>query len=195
MERVCLPNFPTAADGLRKAAEQLELCDHLPAVDNGVRMLQKMDAIMDRLDQLGQKVEALDQKVDALDRRVDALDRKVDALDRKVDALDRKLDQKVDALDQKFNALDQKVTTLNRNALVRQRNSHVIRGDMNLVPPYSVLTGEVIEDFPRNIDELGRLPVREIEKLLRSLGETVAGSAAEKKRSLSWACGLLSREF
>lgn len=68
------PDFPIAADGLRRAADQLERCAHLPAVDGGVHTMQMMQALMERFDRLehnmrrgfadlGERMEALDQKV------------------------------------------------------------------------------------------------------------------------------------
>lgn len=45
----------------------------------------------------------------------------------------------------------------NRNAVVRARNGTVVRGDMVLLAPHSVITGEVIAPFPDNVDQLERL--------------------------------------
>ncbi|KAM4060292.1 hypothetical protein HRG_002104 [Hirsutella rhossiliensis] len=150
------PDFSTAAGALRLAAEHLELCDNLPAVDGGARLAQRMDAVLEQLTMLN-------RKVDGIDRRMDVLDRKV--------------------------------TVSNRNAVVRARNATVVRGDMDLVPLHSVLTGEVIEGFPDNVNQLERLHVRDVDQLLRHMGESTAGSAAEKKRNLKFATGLVTREL
>lgn len=117
-------------------------------------------------------------------QRMDAVLEQLALLNRKVDGLDRRMD-----------SLDRKVTVSNRNAVVRARNGTVVRGDMDLVPLHSVLTGEVIEGFPGNVDQLERLHARDVDQLLRHMGESVVGSAAEKKRSLKFACGLVTREL
>ncbi|PNY28871.1 Uncharacterized protein TCAP_01205 [Tolypocladium capitatum] len=122
------------------------------------------------------------QRMDAVLEQLTLLNRKVDILDRKVDGLDRKVD-----------GLGRNVSVLNRNAVVRTQNSTVVRGDVDLVPLYSVLTGDVIDGFPRNVDQLERLPAREVDQLLRHLGESAVGSAAEKKRNLKFALGLVTR--
>ncbi|KAF4584258.1 hypothetical protein GQ602_005631 [Ophiocordyceps camponoti-floridani] len=118
----------------------------------------------------------------------------VDGGDRLVQRLDAVLEQ-LAMLNHKVDGLDRKVTVSNRNAVVRARNGTVVRGDMDLVPLHSVLTGEVIERFPSNVDQLERLHARDVDQLLRHIGESVVGSAAEKKRSLKFACGLVTREL
>lgn len=64
---------------------------------------------------------------------------------------------------------------------------------MDLARPYSVITGELIDGFPSNMDQLERLHVREVDNLLRHLGESVTGLAAEKKWILKFASGLITR--
>ncbi|KYK60327.1 hypothetical protein DCS_01464 [Drechmeria coniospora] len=70
----------------------------------------------------------------------------------------RDLNRKVDGLDQKVDGLDRKITILNQNALVRAQNSTVERGNTPLVPLYSILTGNLLEGFPPNMEQLERLP-------------------------------------
>ncbi|POR32795.1 Uncharacterized protein TPAR_07003 [Tolypocladium paradoxum] len=164
------PNFGTISGSFDALSEQFALCANLPAVDGSARLMQRMDAVLEQLTLLNRKVDGLDRKVDGLDRKVDGLDRRVDGLDRKI-------------------------TVSNRNAVMRAQNSMVVRGDMDLVPLYSVLTGEVIDGFPQNLDQLERLHARDVDQLLRHLGESVVGSAAEKKRNLKLASGLITRSL
>ncbi|KAF4585672.1 hypothetical protein GQ602_004977 [Ophiocordyceps camponoti-floridani] len=161
------PDFGQVAHSFRHAADHLERCGNLPAVDGGARLMQAMETIMERLTTLEQ----------TMNRRFDQVERRVDGLDCQLQAMDRK------------------VTVSNRNAVVRAQNSTVVRGDMSLVPLYSVLTGEVVEGFPVNVSQLERLHARDVDQLLRHLGESVAGSAVEKKRNLKFACGLVTREL
>lgn len=68
------PDFPLAAEGLRLAANQLERCAHLPAVDNGTHVMQMMQALMERFGRMEQEMR---QGFADLRERVNALDRKV----------------------------------------------------------------------------------------------------------------------
>ncbi|KAM4060269.1 hypothetical protein HRG_002135 [Hirsutella rhossiliensis] len=149
------PDFSTAAGALRLAAEHLELCDNLPAVDGGARLAQRMDAVLEQLTMLN-------RKVDGIDRRMDVLDRKV--------------------------------TVSNRNAVVQARNATVVRGDMDLVPLHSVLTGEVIE-VSLTMSTSWRDCMYGTSINCYATWESTAGSAAEKKRNLKFATGLVTREL
>ncbi|KAM4065518.1 hypothetical protein HRG_012872 [Hirsutella rhossiliensis] len=68
------PNFSTAAGGMRLVAEHLELCENLPAVEGGARLMQRMDTILERLATMEQAMRRgfldVGQRVDALDRKV-----------------------------------------------------------------------------------------------------------------------------
>jgi len=46
----------------------------------------------------------------------------------------------------------------NKNSIVRSENGVVVRSSMDLVPLYSVVTGEVIPDCPRTLGDLESLP-------------------------------------
>lgn len=70
------PDFSTAADGLRRAADELERCANIPAVDSGVHVMQMMRALMERLEGMEQQMrrgfEGLGERMTALDRKVTA---------------------------------------------------------------------------------------------------------------------------
>ncbi|KAF4585429.1 hypothetical protein GQ602_004734 [Ophiocordyceps camponoti-floridani] len=128
------------------AADHLERCGNLPAVDGGIRLMERMDMMMDRLIALEQTI----------NRRFDRVERRVDGLDNKVDGLDRK------------------VTVANKNFMARLENSIVVSGEMVLVPLYSSRTGEEIANCPSTLAELERLSPQEAADLLRELDETRA---------------------
>ncbi|KJZ68835.1 hypothetical protein HIM_11775 [Hirsutella minnesotensis 3608] len=161
------PDFGRVARSFRTAADDFERCGNLPAVDGGARLMLTMEAMMERLTALEQ----------TMNRRFDQVDHRMDAFDRQLQAMDRR------------------VVVSNRNAVVRAQNSTVVRGDMNLVALHSVLTGEAIDGFPQNVNQLERLHARDVDELLRHLGESTAGSAAAKKRNLKFATGLVTREL
>ncbi|KAM4060302.1 hypothetical protein HRG_002112 [Hirsutella rhossiliensis] len=110
-------------------------------------------------------------------------------------ALEQTMNRRFDQVDRRMDGLDRKVIVSNRNAVVRARNGTVVRGDMDLVPLHSVLTGEVIDGFPRNVNQMERLHARDVDQLLLHVGESVVGSAAEKKKNLKFATGLVTREL
>lgn len=66
------PDFGQVAHNLRDTADHFERCGNLPAVDGGVRLMQRMDAILEQLALLNRKVDGLDRRMDALDRKVSA---------------------------------------------------------------------------------------------------------------------------
>ncbi|XP_044724242.1 uncharacterized protein HRG_02138 [Hirsutella rhossiliensis] len=101
-------------------------------------------------------------------------------------ALEQTMNRRFDQVDRRMDGLDRKVIVSNRNAVVRARNGTVVRGDMDLVPLHSVLTGEVIDGFPRN---------HEMWTSYCSTWENPSGSAAEKKKNLKFATGLVTREL
>ncbi|PHH90062.1 hypothetical protein CDD83_4634 [Cordyceps sp. RAO-2017] len=107
--------------------------------------------------------------------RLDALDRKLDDLDRKVDGLDRK------------------VIVSNRNAVARAQNTTVVRGNMELEPLYSMITGERLENFPQTLDQLERLQLPAVNDLLTHLGEAPRGRLEERRRQLKLVSGLVIR--
>ncbi|OWT42345.1 hypothetical protein VFPPC_18534 [Pochonia chlamydosporia 170] len=49
------PDFSVAAGGLRLAADNLELCQNIPGVDDGRRQLQATERLMVRLDEIQQE--------------------------------------------------------------------------------------------------------------------------------------------
>ncbi|KAF4589397.1 hypothetical protein GQ602_003286 [Ophiocordyceps camponoti-floridani] len=173
------PDFPFAADGLRRAADQLERCVHLPAVDGGIQTMQMLRALMERFDRLEHNIR---REIGGLGERIEALDQKVDALD-----------QKVDALDQKVDALDHKVTAANKNSTARTRNSVVTRRSDDLSPLYNATTGERITRFPRKLRDLESLNEDRVDAILAALGEPVEGEAEERKRWLKYAVGVTTQ--
>ncbi|KAF4585957.1 hypothetical protein GQ602_005262 [Ophiocordyceps camponoti-floridani] len=149
------PDFPIAADGLRRAAEQLERCANLPAVDSGVHTMQMMQALLQRFDRLEQSM-----------RRGFA------------------------DLGERMDALDRKVTISNKNLTARMRNSVVDHSAVELSPLCNATTGEPIAGFPRKLSDLGLYTMRQVDALLRELGEPVQGSADDRKRWLKYAIGV-----
>jgi len=58
------PDFTAAAHGLRVAANNLDLCPNLPAVDGGAGLVRRMDRMLDQMALLHRKFDDLDRKVD-----------------------------------------------------------------------------------------------------------------------------------
>ncbi|KAF4592180.1 hypothetical protein GQ602_002479 [Ophiocordyceps camponoti-floridani] len=100
---------------------------------------------------------------------------------------------RLDALDRKVDGLDRKVTVSNRNAVARAQNSTVIRGNMELEPLYSMVTGERLDHFPQTLDQLERLQLPAVNDLLTHLGEAPRGRLEERRRQLKLVSGLVTR--
>lgn len=75
------PDFSQVAHSFRDAADHFERCGNLPAVDGGVHLIQRMDAILEELAALRQTIQ---RRFDEVDRRIEDLDRRVDGLDQKI---------------------------------------------------------------------------------------------------------------
>lgn len=68
------PDFGVVAANLSEVADHLGRCAHLPAVDGGARLSDRMDLMMEQLVALRQLVQ---QGFTDMGRRMEALDRKV----------------------------------------------------------------------------------------------------------------------
>ncbi|KAM4065516.1 hypothetical protein HRG_004180 [Hirsutella rhossiliensis] len=152
------PDFDQVAHHFRDAADHFERCGNLPAVDGGVRLMQRMDAMMERFAALEQTVR-----------------------------------RGFTDMAQRMDGFDRKVTVTNRNAVVRAQNSTVVRGNMDLEPLYSVLTGDRLDNFPQTLDQLERLPLPAVNDLLTHLGEEPRGRLEERRRHLKLAVGVTTR--
>ncbi|PHH82085.1 hypothetical protein CDD83_3368 [Cordyceps sp. RAO-2017] len=185
------PNFSLAAESMRTVADQLERCGNLPAVDGGARLAETLQTVLERIDALERTIH---HRIDTLERtihhRIDTLEKTVH---HRIDVLESTMQRRFDEVEQRMTDLDRKMTFSNRNAIARAHNGTVERGDTPLQRPYSLLTGDLIDGFPSNMDQMDRLHGRDVDNLLRHLGESDEGSAAEKKRRLKLASGLIKR--
>ncbi|KAF4504667.1 hypothetical protein G6O67_008092 [Ophiocordyceps sinensis] len=92
-------------------------------------------------------------------------------------------------LGEQIRLLDYKIVAYNQNMIARARNRAVILGDVALWPLHSIETGEVIPNFPQDVNHMDALSARDVDGFLRHLGEPIRGSAPEKKRKLKIASG------
>lgn len=108
-----------------------------------------------------------------------------------------------------------------KNVVARQHNGSVTHGSVPLGAMYDVHTGELISDFPANLNDLDRMEgefwkerttklrtvwkltweipwfflgiVGQVDSLLRRLGETAHGREDARRRQLVAAVGVLHR--
>ncbi|PNY24338.1 Uncharacterized protein TCAP_05727, partial [Tolypocladium capitatum] len=146
-----LPNFPALARGLKVVSDEAALLANLPAVDGGVR-------IVDRRDSFEQ----------AIQTRLDRFEQATQATQTSLDSLEENMQRDFDNLAKRIEALDLKVAV-------------------------TVVTGEVIDTFPRTLGDLESLSIRQVDELLRQLGEPVQGVANERKRLLKYAVGVMTQ--
>ncbi|PNY20398.1 Uncharacterized protein TCAP_07424 [Tolypocladium capitatum] len=169
------PNFSVAAGGLRLAAEHLELCENLPSVDGGARLMQTMDAVLVQLTLLNQKVDGLDRRMEGLEHRMDGLERRMDGLVNRMDGLERK------------------VTVSERNGATRMENSTAVRREASLAPLFSPETGTEIPGCPNTVEEAGAMSARDVDRVLRQLGASTAGNPQDRRRRLLLALGVTTQ--
>ncbi|KAF4589056.1 hypothetical protein GQ602_002945 [Ophiocordyceps camponoti-floridani] len=152
------PDFGLVAANLSEIATHLSRCAHLPAVDGGARLAERMDLMMEQLAGLRQTVQ-----------------------------------QGFTDLGQRMGTLDRKVTASNKNFTARTRNSVVTHRTVDLSPLCNAITAEPIEGFPRKLGDLESLSIRQVDALLRELGEPVQGSADDRRRWLKYAVGVTTQ--
>ncbi|KAM4060301.1 hypothetical protein HRG_014226 [Hirsutella rhossiliensis] len=102
------------------------------------------------------------------------------------------LNRKVDDLDVRMKNLDRKVTVANRNSVARAQNSTAMHGNGDLVPLYSVVTGERLNHFPPNVARLEGLDALSVDYFLWHLDEPVVGSVEDRRRNLRLTAGLIT---
>lgn len=159
------PDFPLAVRSLETLTEQVARCQNLPATDGGLRLAQALEGIRNDMR----------NEMRTVNRKLDDLDRKMDGLDRKVQDLDRRM------------------TVAERNGVSRMENSSAMRPDAGLAPLFSLETGVEIPGCPSTMDEAGALSSRDVDRILRQLGASTAGSVQERRRRLLLAFGVATR--
>ncbi|KAG5999422.1 hypothetical protein E4U21_006856 [Claviceps maximensis] len=203
------PDFMQVANNVRIVADNFERCKNLPAIDGGVQIMAMLNTMMNKMDErfvgLEQRFEKVEQRLGRIEQRLDGVERRLDGVERRVGAVEQRLttvEQRLTTVEQRLTTLEQDVQQVrtelkisNRNAMVRAQNMGVTSVDKRLVPLYSVLTGEEIEGFPETMNQLEKLPAREVDRILRHIGESVEGTASAKKQILKFATGPLSRPF
>ncbi|KAF4513656.1 hypothetical protein G6O67_000899 [Ophiocordyceps sinensis] len=88
----------------------------------------------------------------------------------------RAVNRKLDDLDRKVGGLDRRMTVAERNGVARMENSSAMRPDAGLAPLFSLETGDEIPGCPSTMEEVGSLAAREIDRILRQLGASTAGT-------------------
>ncbi|KAM4067104.1 hypothetical protein HRG_001103 [Hirsutella rhossiliensis] len=115
------------------------------------------------------------------------------ALMERFDRLEQNMRRGFTHMGERMEALDRKVTVSNKNLTARMRNSIVTHSSVELSPLCNAATGEPIEGFPRKLSDLGSFNVRQVDTLLRELGEPVRGSADDRRRWLKYAIGVTTQ--
>ncbi|KAF8241778.1 hypothetical protein K440DRAFT_641212 [Wilcoxina mikolae CBS 423.85] len=105
--------------------------ENLPAMDNGVRILNRLDALLNRIDQLEQ------------------------GTNRRIDQLQTQMNERFDALGHRLDAITESVREY--NSIARLENNTCVK---TLESPLSALRtpgNEDVEDFPATYEALDRL--------------------------------------
>ncbi|KAK4123388.1 hypothetical protein N657DRAFT_672364 [Parathielavia appendiculata] len=88
--------------------------------------------------------------------------------------------------------LEQRMKASEANAMARLINSHVWLMDEPIEPLCSVLTGELIPDFPRSVKEIEDLDMEQVDAILDHLQVYNDGDLEDGKKKIQACCGVIS---
>jgi hypothetical protein len=110
------PNFTTAAQSMRVAADEIEKCSNLPAISEGAAIINAIQAIETSLLTKIEAVEArLSTKIEAVEARLSTKIEAVEArLSTKIEAVEARLSTKIEAVEAR---LSTQVQTLSARVL------------------------------------------------------------------------------
>ncbi|PHH74940.1 hypothetical protein CDD82_4705 [Ophiocordyceps australis] len=183
------PDFPTAARAMKVVADQLEMCVNLPAVDHGARLEAMFQVIIDRLGALERRMDTMESKMNTMESKMDTMERKIDTMESKIDTMERK----IDIMDTKIDHLSHRMTATERNGFARMENSTSMRLESTLVPLYGFESGMEIPGCPGTVEEADRLPIHDVDRILRQLNSPTTGSVAERRRRFLLTFGVTRR--
>ncbi|KAK5991793.1 hypothetical protein PT974_07827 [Cladobotryum mycophilum] len=108
--------------------------------------------------------------------------------------------QRLDVMTQQLARVESKIEAGNRMTSIRDLNHRVARqnsvkseDDSIISPLYSVLSGELIQNFPRLIKDIDRLTVHEANRILQELQVTANGNIGAKRQLILLCCGITQR--
>ncbi|KAI5868118.1 hypothetical protein GGS23DRAFT_544100 [Durotheca rogersii] len=102
--------------------------------------------------------------------------------------------QQILGLDSRLDRLTVEMRARDTNNHVRLTNNELVKtGDRPLKPLYSIMTGDVVPDFPQTLDAVMRLNDNEANGILQHLGHDMAhASIVAKRRRIKSLCGLVA---
>ncbi|RCI11097.1 hypothetical protein L249_7181 [Ophiocordyceps polyrhachis-furcata BCC 54312] len=190
------PDFPLAVSSLVTLTKQVSLCQNLPSVNEGRRLADVLDGLQRSVEGLRTDVEGLRTEVQGLRTEVQGLRTEVQGLRTEVQGLRTEvqvLRTEVRTMGGKLDQLDRKTTVINKNFTARIENSHVIHDEVKLVPLYSVVTGNLVPNFPKTLQDLDALTEQRVNFLLTQLGEEARGRPDDRRDQLEMALGVRAR--
>ncbi|PHH59918.1 hypothetical protein CDD81_2377 [Ophiocordyceps australis] len=183
-----LPSFPRIAESLSILSVEVMRCQTLPAIDQGMRMMQMMETFQSEMrsemrsmrTEMRSEMGYMRAEIQTMNTKIDRLEQKVDRLDQRVTSLEHK----VDNLDHRLNGLEIRMAASDRNGIARLQNSIIAHDSISLAPLYSVVTGNVIPGCPSTLRSLDNLTARQVDTVLAQLGEPEGGQPDARKRTL-----------
>ncbi|KAG6129639.1 hypothetical protein E4U28_007734 [Claviceps purpurea] len=96
-------------------------------------------------------------------------------------------------LRERFAEMYTKLRVIDLNSIGRMQNSIVVDEDKPLDILYSMRTGQLIPDFPKNLRALDALPEQCVDAILIELQHSVQGRLPDRRRRLDHALGVRRR--
>ncbi|KAG6015925.1 hypothetical protein E4U43_004540 [Claviceps pusilla] len=149
--------------------------------------IQQMNAQIQQMAAQHQQMNAQIQQMAAQHQQMTV---ELRAIQKRLDGHDRMFE----ALGARFDGLERKVDVGFKNASARHHNGGVTSDSTPLTPMYDVQNGELISDFPADLNELDALEVGRLDSLLRQVGEVPEDREDDKRMQLMAAIGILQRD-
>ncbi|KAM3505687.1 hypothetical protein MY11210_007877 [Beauveria gryllotalpidicola] len=148
-------------------------------------------AIRRHLHELGEEL-GLCENIPALDGGAE-LTRTMRSMMQQLTAVREGLADLKEMVQQGFATQAQSIELGQKNSMARMWNSTVSHRGVRLAPLYSVRTGAVVAGCPSTLERLDAMRARDVDAVLRDLGETVEGNAEAKRAYLETFLGIMQR--
>ncbi|KAK3363911.1 hypothetical protein B0T25DRAFT_562890 [Lasiosphaeria hispida] len=108
-------------------------------------------------------------------------------INARIDTLETRINARIDTMEMRRRASD-------ANGIIRLENARSVSDTYRqLVPLHSMRTGEIIANFPDNLEGLDHLRGDEADAILGELGSAIPGRVEQKRRRIRLYCGVSIR--
>ncbi|KAK5117648.1 hypothetical protein LTR62_005071 [Meristemomyces frigidus] len=156
------PDFELMAQASTTMAEQFTRCRNLPALDQGVAIVEAMRNMQQQMQTMQQQMQTMQQQMQTMQQQLLGMEER----------------------------LGGRISANNTNTLSRLHNSQLTSPDQTLAPLSNPMTNAPIDEFPATPATLANLSMASATNLLTALGESTAGNLTAKRQRIRRAIGL-----